>query len=987
MRVWVDGQCLQTLSRRRGIGRYVLEWLRELSLADNGVDVHVSLNAAMASEAIFARRLLGGIVDADRIHCWHGANQSGEGRAGMTSGRLFSQAALNYHVACIAPDIAVSASPFEGMADCAVPYVPVNGPTPFRNVAIFYDAIPHRMSETYLASPPVKAVYDRRLMGLRSFDGLLAISEYAEREARSFVPQIAVQNIMAAVHRDFESYVKADHSGIKIEFDRKKPSVLYVGGFDARKNVGRLIEAFGLMPANMIGRVQFIVIGDMDAEVRGNLRNQWQACGLPENNLFLLGYRSDLELAAYYCVVDLLVQPSLLEGFGLTALEAMTCGTPVIASNTGALPEVVGDPSRLFDPESPQDICRAMMGDLTANAASRAKQSKAAKERSKLFSWTNSAERSVAMFQSLLAPAKDETHSSADARKSAIRTAEELKIAPDTAALFLAAAHTRPSPGGRRIFIDISATTVEDHKTGIQRVVKNIAQSIGPDFETESGTTVEYIFLDDDRGFFRLDLTGAFEPGPVEITETAPIIFGVGDTIIMLDSTWAYHTLHYGVLQAARMRGARVVTVLYDLVPLMQSSFCDPGMPIVFNAWLRTALKYSDAFMCISEAVAKELKSVLGSVRYPMPKLIGHWPLGADFLLAKEKGVKPVRSRKAARPMFLTVGTVEPRKGHATILSAFDRLWSGGEDVELHIVGKIGWNNAHVEERIRTHKEFDRRLFWHVGISDTQLMALYRDCDALITASFAEGFGLPIVEAAQFGKPVIASDIAVFREVSKAAGHASFFIPGRPDELERAILEFLEAPPSAADLKAAKPQWPTWEESAKLLLQAVEHERWQFSHDPEVYDPINDDVLVWRMTGPVENGSRPVADLRLLEGPFRHKDGQRLIVEVCNLSETFWSSEGNERGVYAVNAGIRPLNTFGDPMTAEFPRVRIPLVIVPGDKVTLAFDIDYRWILRGAVEVEVFLVQEGVAYWEPTLRVDVRGLAELVSEVGGTGYA
>ena len=124
------------------------------------------------------------------------------------------------------------------------------------------------------------------------------------------------------------------------------------------------------------------------------------------------------------------------------------------------------------------------------------------------------------------------------------------------------------------------------------------------------------------------------------------------------------------------------------------------------------------------------------------------------------------------------VGTLEPRKGHRIALDAFEALWADGLDVCLVIAGKHGWGVDHLAEAIRTHREFGKRLFWHERVDDAGLAQLYSDCDGLIAASFAEGFGLPIVEAGYFGKPVIASDIPVFREVGDGAVERRFFSVG-----------------------------------------------------------------------------------------------------------------------------------------------------------------------------------------------------------------
>ena len=128
----------------------------------------------------------------------------------------------------------------------------------------------------------------------------------------------------------------------------------------------------------------------------------------------------------------------------------------------------------------------------------------------------------------------------------------------------------------------------------------------------------------------------------------------------------------------------------------------------------------------------------------------------------------------AATPSFLMVGTIEPRKGHLQTLDAFEQLWREGEQVNLVIVGNEGWKplpNAErrtipkIVARLASHPELGKRLFWLKGIDDALLQQVYQASACLMASSEGEGFGLPLIEAAHYGLPVIARDIPVFREV------------------------------------------------------------------------------------------------------------------------------------------------------------------------------------------------------------------------------
>jgi len=111
----------------------------------------------------------------------------------------------------------------------------------------------------------------------------------------------------------------------------------------------------------------------------------------------------------------------------------------------------------------------------------------------------------------------------------------------------------------------------------------------------------------------------------------------------------------------------------------------------------------------------------------------------------------------------LMVGTIEPRKAHADVLAAFEVLWSQGVQTKLVLVGRRGWQMESFEEVLLNHEMINVYLFWLEAATDELLVHLYRECEGVIAASYAEGFGLPLIEALAFGKRVLARDIPVFR--------------------------------------------------------------------------------------------------------------------------------------------------------------------------------------------------------------------------------
>ena len=145
--------------------------------------------------------------------------------------------------------------------------------------------------------------------------------------------------------------------------------------------------------------------------------------------------------------------------------------------------------------------------------------------------------------------------------------------------------------------------------------------------------------------------------------------------------------------------------------------------------------------------------------------------------------------RKADENSFLMVGTIEPRKGHEIVLNTFERLWGKGQDDKLCIIGRPGWNMDSFAERLRSHPEAGKRLLLIENASDELLLDAYQKADALIQASAGEGFGLPLIEAGDYGKPVLCSDIPVFHEIG---GENVLYFRRDPEGLADCIRYFKE---------------------------------------------------------------------------------------------------------------------------------------------------------------------------------------------------
>lgn len=392
--LWIDGQCLQTASRFRGIGRYVTELVAALAQRPD-VRLTLSFNLELGGVEAALDVVRAGAAAPD-VRLWHSMVPTGEMFTGLDERRRISEIALAHHVACLGPDVAISASPFEGGDSSAVPFQALPG-FPAGTAAIFYDAIPHRYAAHYLTSPARQRLYARRLAFHRDVDVNLAISSFCADEAEELFPGVAVSTIWGGV----SSSMFTDH-GRQREKRAFSPYVLYIGGLDWRKNVPSVVDAFARLPQDMRAYVNFVLAGKNGAAEEAEIRERWRAVGLAESRLIMTGHVSDAELVTLLQDCEVLVQPSFMEGFGLTAAEAMAMGVPVVAARAGALPEVVGKEDCLFDPERPEELAillRRMLDDADYRSASITHGLAHVRN----FTWQRTAEAAVAACRAVVA--------------------------------------------------------------------------------------------------------------------------------------------------------------------------------------------------------------------------------------------------------------------------------------------------------------------------------------------------------------------------------------------------------------------------------------------------------------------------------------------------------------------------------------------------------------------------------------------------------
>lgn len=387
------------------------------------------------------------------------------------------------------------------------------------------------------------------------------------------------------------------------------------------------------------------------------------------------------------------------------------------------------------------------------------------------------------------------------------------------------AASFPPANSKRQLLLDVSELVLRDSRSGIQRVVRSLLRNLL--LSPPEGVCVEPVYATPDTVGYRYARTFTYRflgCGDTQVFDD-PVDFAPGDVFLGLDLSLDVVPTQADFYQRLRGHGATVKFIVYDLLPALMAHTCAQGVSEQYRKWL-DVVAASDGAVCISEAVAGELSAWLEDEHRnrKLPFSIDWFHLGADIENSQPSSGLPENASEVlqalrAGPSFLAVGTLEPRKAQGQVLDAFELLWRDGIEANLVVVGKEGWRVGQLAARLRNHPRNGERLFWLDGISDEYLEKVYRAATCLIAASEGEGFGLPLIEAAQRSLPIVARDIPVFREV--AGEHAFYFSGKEPRALADSLCAWLALHARDEHPKSSGLPWLTWEQSAHALLESL----------------------------------------------------------------------------------------------------------------------------------------------------------------------
>lgn len=376
--------------------------------------------------------------------------------------------------------------------------------------------------------------------------------------------------------------------------------------------------------------------------------------------------------------------------------------------------------------------------------------------------------------------------------------------------------HTLPPSSRKRLYFDLTLLSLFDNRTGVQRVIRSVFEEIQSILSTKYDI-VPVCCTAVTKGFFALDAIQVKSKQIYKLTgyKISP---QKGDVFLSLEQAFIEHLAQEKTFKDMKTKGCKVILTVYDLLPV-QLPYCFPvEVKNIFEKWLLSSASYAE-FLCDSRSVEKDLTDFLKSKNCNLINSYWFYP-GSNFLKRVSSSgitttqINYLKNIKNFKFNFLMVGTIEPRKGHEVIFDLFNRLWKQGhKDISLTFVGKEGWMVKKLLTSFVTSKFLNERFFWFNDASDAFLERCYTETDAVIIASLNEGYGLPVLEAAQRNCRVIANEIPVFREV--APENCYFLKLANPELAFLQLQDWLKNPPKRCSLLKQQ----TWKDSTIQILE------------------------------------------------------------------------------------------------------------------------------------------------------------------------
>jgi glycosyltransferase involved in cell wall biosynthesis len=385
MRIGIDGCCW---SNRRGFGRFTRELVTQMIRDRADHEFTLVVDKRTAEECT----LPGGC----RLEVVATREQPTRAASAEAARRLTDVWRLSWAASAGGCDVFFFPAVYS--------YFPLLRPIP--TLVTFHDAIAETLPDLIFPGRRARLFWKAKTwMARRQADRILTVSENARAViAATFgYPAHAIHVITEAPAAEFK--VLDDRRAIpRVLAEYGIPSgldlLLYVGGISPHKNLQGLLRALARMDR---GSAHLVIVGDHQEDSFYGCYRQLlglrRELGL-EDRVTFTGFVPNDRLVVLYNAATVFVLPSLAEGFGLPAVEAMACGLPVAASRRGSLPEVVGTAGVLFDPLDPAAMASTLSA-LLADAERRQRLRAAGLARARGLSWGAAAARTVGLLEEM----------------------------------------------------------------------------------------------------------------------------------------------------------------------------------------------------------------------------------------------------------------------------------------------------------------------------------------------------------------------------------------------------------------------------------------------------------------------------------------------------------------------------------------------------------------------------------------------------------
>jgi glycosyltransferase involved in cell wall biosynthesis len=293
------------------------------------------------------------------------------------------------------------------------------------------------------------------------------------------------------------------------------------------------------------------------------------------------------------------------------------------------------------------------------------------------------------------------------------------------------------------------------------------------------------------------------------------------DCLIFLGANWSIpDVLSFGAEH--HDKGGDVVQMLYDLIPYKEPKYFTAGLIEAFNTFLKSTPAYATRFSCISDWTKKDLQEFLNSIGYK--KFHAETVALAHEFSGFSRNQKNIAPRNLdllgiQKPYVLCVGTVEVRKNGANLLRAWKLLSHelGEKTPRLIFAGKYGWKISEFTKILDEDGDLAKLVTVIQSPSDRDLAYLYENCQFTVYPSFYEGWGLPVGEAAWFGKYCVASQATSIPEV--CGDVIDYVDPNNIEDIKEKIKRAATDPVYLLNKEASIKSLPlrTWQDVADKL--------------------------------------------------------------------------------------------------------------------------------------------------------------------------